>query len=492
MTLHIYNTMTRSKEEFQPIKSGQVSMYVCGPTVYGYIHIGNARPMMVFDVVRRYLETTGYEVNYIVNFTDVDDKLIRKAAEMNITVPEAADLFIEAFNADTDGLGIRRATMNPRVTEHMEEIIRFIADLEERGFAYESGGDVYFRTKKFAEYGKLSQQNLEELQFGIRIEVDARKEQPEDFVLWKGAKPGEIAWASPWGEGRPGWHIECSAMARKYLGDTLDIHGGGQDLQFPHHECEVAQSESLTGKPFANVWMHNGFINIDNEKMSKSLGNGWLVKDLRQTYNPDAIRYFILSSHYRNPLNFSEEALKQAEKSVERIANAVANVKHALQSALEASSDPVRSDANAEHDELLGLSLNLEPNEELQAKLAEILDQFDAKMQDDFNTADAITALFDWVSEANVYLQKGTATQSFSAADLQALLDAFDAMNEVLGLVSEQEQQLLDADVDRLIQERTDARNSKNWARADEIRDLLTEQGILLEDTPQGLRWRRK
>ncbi|WII37138.1 cysteine--tRNA ligase [Paenibacillus thiaminolyticus] len=472
MTLQIYNTMTRRKETFEPIHPDKVNMYVCGPTVYDYIHIGNARPQIVFDVVRRYLEQIGYEVNYVVNFTDVDDRLIRKSIELGEPVPVIAEKFIQAFYEDIDGIGVRRATHNPRVLDHIEEIIAFIANLVEEGYAYESGKDVYFRTNRFAEYGKLSHQNLEELQHGIRVEVDERKENPEDFVLWKAAKPGEISWPSPWGEGRPGWHIECSAMARKFLGDTLDIHGGGQDLQFPHHECEVAQSESLTGKPLANIWMHNGYIHINNEKMSKSLGNGVIVKELRARYKMEAIRYFILATHYRNPLNFSEEAMMQAEKSVGRIVNAVQNLRHLLKSAEDAAEQ--------------------EPGEALQQKLAGILDTFDAKMQDDFNTADAITAVFDWVNLANSTMQQGTRDER-QTANLQALLDAVEAMNNVLGLVPEQEEEdLLDEEIDRLIQERADARKAKNWARADEIRDMLTAEGIILEDTPQGIRWRRK
>ncbi|TVX84847.1 cysteine--tRNA ligase [Paenibacillus agilis] len=479
MTLNIFNTMTREKETFTPQKAGEVKMYVCGPTVYNYIHIGNARPAMVFDVVRRYLETIGYDVQYVMNFTDVDDRLITKSQELNVTVNEVADTFIEAYLEDCDALGIRRATINPRVTEHIQEIVEFISKLVETDFAYESGGDVYFRTKHFEDYGKLSHQKIDELQFGIRIEVDKRKENQEDFVLWKGAKPGEISWASPWGEGRPGWHIECSAMARRYLGDTLDIHGGGKDLTFPHHECEVAQSEAVTGKPLANVWMHNGYINMDNEKMSKSLGNGVLVKELVKVYKPSALRYFILSTHYRNPLNFSAEALQQAEKSVERLDNAVANVKHALQSL-----------GVSTQDEAGDVSSHGEPNEELQIKLANILETFDAKMQDDFNTADAITAMFEWSTEANVWVQQHAQANTLQVADLFALIDAFDAMNEVLGIVVEQEE-LLDAEIDQLIQDRIEARQSKNWARADEIRDLLTARGIVLEDTPQGVRWKR-
>lgn len=472
MTLRIYNTMTRCKETFVPVHPDKVNMYVCGPTVYDYIHIGNARPQIVFDVVRRYLEQIGYEVNYVVNFTDVDDRLIRKSIELGEPVPVVAERFIQAFYEDIDGLGVRRATHNPRVLDHIEEIITFIANLVEEGYAYESGKDVYFRTNRFKDYGKLSHQNLEELQHGIRVEVDERKENPEDFVLWKAAKPGEISWPSPWGEGRPGWHIECSAMARKFLGDTLDIHGGGQDLQFPHHECEVAQSESLTGKPLANIWMHNGYIHINNEKMSKSLGNGVIVKELRVRYKMEAIRYFILATHYRNPLNFSEEAMMQAGRSAGRIVNAVQNLRHLLKSAENTA--------------------NRGPDEALQQKLADILDTFDAKMQDDFNTADAVTAMFDWVNLANSTMQQGSQDER-QKANLQALLDAYEAMNNVLGLVPEQEEEdLLNGEIDRLIQERTDARQAKNWARADEIRDMLTARGIILEDTPQGIRWRRK
>lgn len=467
MALHIYNTLTRKKEEFVSQEPGKAKVYVCGPTVYGYIHIGNARPMIFFDVVRSYLENQKYDVNYVVNFTDVDDKLIRKAEEMSTTVPEVAETFIDAYYKDLDGLGIPRATSNPRVTENMTVIIDFIKELERRGYAYEQGGDVFYRTGKFEDYGKLSHQNIDELQFGIRINVDERKENPQDFVLWKAAKPGEIYWASPWGDGRPGWHIECSAMARDLLGDTLDIHGGGQDLQFPHHECEVAQSEAVTGKPLANYWMHNGFINISGEKMSKSLGNGVLVKDLRNMYKREAIRYFMLSSHYRNPLNFSEETMEQAEKSVERIANAVGNLNHRLQSVGNTGG---------------------EAGAELKAKLAEIRQLFHEKMQDDFNTPDAITAIFEWVNEVNALLKQPVV----SSADLIAAKDVFDEMNGVLRIYTEESNELPSDDIERLVAERTEARKNKNWARADEIRDLLDAQGIVIEDTPQGIRWRRK
>ncbi|MDO7908371.1 cysteine--tRNA ligase [Paenibacillus sp. JX-17] len=467
MALQIYNTMSRERENFIPLEPGKVKMYVCGPTVYDYIHIGNARPAIFFDIVRSYLEHIGYDVDYVVNFTDVDDKLIRKAEQLGVTVPEVADRFVDAYYEDIKGLGIPLATRNPRVTESMDLIIAFIKELEDKGYAYENGGDVFYRTHKFKDYGKLSKQNLQELQFGIRIGVDERKEHPEDFVLWKAAKPGEISWSSPWGEGRPGWHIECSAMAREYLGDTLDIHGGGQDLQFPHHECECAQSEALTGKPLSRYWMHNGYININNEKMSKSLGNGITVKDLREQYKREAIRYFMLSTHYRNPLNFNADTMAQAEKSIERIANAVTNVKHRLAAALEGDG-------------------TVTP--ELQQKLDALTGQFHDKMDDDFNTPDAITAMFEWVNEANLQLQRDV----IHTADLQALLDTFNGMNGVLRLYADNNEELLDEEVEALIVERAEARQAKNWARADEIRDLLAAKGILLEDTAQGMRWRRK
>ncbi|MFE9278988.1 cysteine--tRNA ligase [Paenibacillus glucanolyticus] len=468
MALQIYNTLTRMKETFVAQESGKVKIYVCGPTVYDYIHIGNARPMIFFDVVRAYFENQGNDVSYVVNFTDVDDKMIRKAEQTGTTVPEVADKFIQAYYEDLDGLGIPRATLNPRVTDNMENIIEFIQELVDRDFAYENGGDVFYRTRKFDDYGKLSQQNLDELQFGIRIEVDKRKENPEDFVLWKAAKPGEIYWSSPWGDGRPGWHIECSAMARRYLGDTLDIHGGGQDLQFPHHECEVAQSEALTGKPLANYWMHNGYIRINNEKMSKSLGNGVLVKELREEYTKEAVRYFMLSTHYRNPLNYSDEVMDQAQNSVERLANAAANIEHRLSTAIGSKDDEV--------------------SQEVAGKISAVLGEFHQKMQDDFNTPDAITAMFQWASEANQLLKEA----SIPAADLHEVLRAFNEMNGVLRIVNTGTGDLLDEEIEALIAERIEARKNKNWARADEIRDKLADEGIVLEDTAQGMRWRRK
>ena len=477
--IRIYNTMSREKEVFVPLTPGKVNMYVCGPTVYDYIHIGNARPVIFFDVVRRYLEAVGYDVNYIMNFTDVDDKLIRKSAETGSTVPEVADKYIAAFHEDIEALGVRKATVNPRVMHHIPQIIAFIQGLVERGYAYESGGDVYFRTLKFPEYGKLSHQNPEELQYGIRIEVGEKKENPQDFALWKAAKPGEIFWESPWGPGRPGWHIECSAMAREYAGDTLDIHGGGHDLQFPHHECEVAQSEALTGKPLARYWMHNGYINIDNEKMSKSLGNFVTVKDLLKRAKPAAVRYFMLSAHYRSPLNFSEETIRQAENSIERIVNCHVNLTHRLAA--------LGSRGAAEAERARATGSTGEP--ELDRRIAEIRERFHAKMSDDFNTPDAVTALFDLVSEANQVLKR----EVVSGAAIRVLLDEMQAIDRVLGLLPAADAaKLEDEEIERLIAERTEARRNRNWARADEIRDLLAERGIILEDTPQGVRWRRK
>ncbi|MFD0872454.1 MULTISPECIES: cysteine--tRNA ligase [Paenibacillus] len=464
MGLKIYNTLTRAKETFVPLSPGKVTMYVCGPTVYDYIHIGNARPLIVFDTVRRYLAYLGYDVQYVSNFTDVDDKLIRRAAETGSTVPEVADKFIEAFIEDAKALGVEEA-LHPRVTENIPEIISFISELVEQGFAYESGGDVYFRVHRFPEYGKVSHQNIEELQSGIRVEVDERKEDPKDFVLWKQAKPGEISWPSPWGDGRPGWHIECSAMARKYLGETIDIHGGGQDLQFPHHECEVAQSEALHGKPLANYWMHNGYLNINNEKMSKSLGNGLNVREILQTVRPQVIRFFMLATHYRHPLNYSEDTIRQAAAGLERIENCLANLDYRLKDASEGEVDETIAEA---------------------VKKAHA--DFVEKMNDDFNTADAITVMFDLVTETNRYLQK----EQVTLASLELVKQRFAEMNQILGIVQERQEELLDEEIEQLIQERTEARAAKNWSRADEIRDLLTEKGIILEDTPQGIRWRRK
>ncbi len=468
MTLKIYNTLSRKKEVFQPVTEGKVNMYVCGPTVYNYIHIGNARPFIFFDVVRRYLIQQGYDVTYVVNFTDVDDKLIRKAEETGSSVAEVADRFIRAYYEDAKMLGIRAADIHPRATEHVPEFIDFIRGLMDKGYAYAKDGDVFFRTKRFAAYGALSHQNLEELHYGIRVEVDERKEDARDFVLWKKAKPGEIHWPSPWGDGRPGWHIECSAMAIKYLGATLDIHGGGSDLAFPHHECELAQSEALSGQPFVKYWMHNGYINIDNEKMSKSLGNVVNVHEMLKTIPPETIRYFVLSAHYRNPLNFGEDAIRQAEGALERMENCLSNLKHRLNAGPDGQ-------ASEEEDAFLG-------------KLERIRADFHMKMQDDFNTPDAITAMFELVAEINLLLRK----PSLPAEPLHAALALFREMDGIMGILKNEDEALLDEEVERLIEERAEARKAKQWARADEIRDLLIKRGIQLEDTPQGMRWRRK
>ncbi|MEV2473333.1 cysteine--tRNA ligase [Paenibacillus larvae] len=465
MTLRMFNTMTREKEEFKPVVPGKVSMYVCGPTVYNYIHIGNGRPAIFFDVVHRYLTYLGYDVTYVVNFTDVDDKLIRKAEETGETVKELADRFIEAYLEDMEALGIRKADINPRVTENMDEIISFIRSLVDKGYAYENGGDVFYRTQKFADYGKLSHQNLDELQYGIRIEVDERKENPQDFVLWKAAKPGEVYWSSPWGNGRPGWHIECSALVHKYLGETIDIHGGGVDLTFPHHECEIAQTEALTCKPMAKYWLHNAFLNIDNEKMSKSLGNGVLVREILKRVKPQVLRLFMMMAHYRNQINFNSDGLEQAANGLERIMNSVTNLKHRLKIAQEGPAD-----------------------EQVKNRIQAIKAQFEAKMNDDFNTPDAITAVFELVSEANNTLQE----ERVNVSTLEMLLDQFKSFDTVLGILEPEETDLMDEEIEKLIAERTEARRAKNWARADEIRDILTEKGILLEDTPQGIRWRQK
>lgn len=473
MSLKLYNMMTRQKETFTPIQPNKVLMYVCGPTVYDYIHIGNARPLVFFDVVRRYLSSINYDVKYVVNFTDVDDKLIVKSEELGVSLYEVADQFVEAYFEDARGLRIQDADLHPRVTDNIDKIIAFISDLVQKGHAYEAEGDVYFRTKSFAQYGKLSQQNMEELQHGARVEINPRKENQADFVLWKKAKQGEPSWSSEWGEGRPGWHIECSTLVKTFLGTTIDIHGGGLDLQFPHHECEIAQSEALHDEPLANYWLHNGYIHMGNEndKMSKSLGNVILVRDLLQRAKPEAIRFLMLATHYRSPLNFTEESLAQSAQSVARIANCVINLRDRLQKELQSGSVAPPGEVES----------NL-------AKLDLIERNYHEKMKDDFNTADAITALFDLVAETNRYLQQ----EAIDVAYLQRIEELFERMNEVLGILPSQSDELLDEDIERLIAERNEARAQKNWARADEIRNMLDEQGIVLEDTPQGLRWRRK
>jgi cysteinyl-tRNA synthetase len=464
MAIKIYNTLTRQKEEFKPLEEGKVKMYVCGPTVYNYIHIGNGRPPIVFDTVRRYFGYRGYDVQYVSNFTDVDDKLIRTAKELGEDVPAISERFINAYFEDVAALGCQKADVHPRVMENMDIIIEFIQTLVEKGYAYESEGDVYYRTRKFDTYGKLSHQSIDELRIGARIEVGEKKQDALDFALWKAAKKDEISWDSPWGSGRPGWHIECSAMVRKYLGETIDIHAGGQDLAFPHHENEIAQSEALTGKPFANYWMHNGYINIDNEKMSKSLGNFVLVHDIIQKHDPQVLRFFMLSVHYRHPINYSEELLENMNASLDRLKTSYQNLKHRI-----SSSD--------------GLTEN---NQEWLQKINGIHDAFIQAMDDDFNTANAISVLFELSKQANYYLMEKNTDKEV----VQAFIDEFKDLFHVLGL-SLDEEALLDEEIEDLIQQRIQARKDRNFQLSDEIRDRLKNMNIILEDTPQGTRWKR-
>ncbi|MER2260599.1 MAG: cysteine--tRNA ligase [Psychrobacillus sp.] len=465
MTIQIFNSLKREKEPFVPIEEGKVKMYVCGPTVYNYIHIGNARPVIVYDTVRKYLQYRGYDVTFVSNFTDVDDKIIKAANELGEDVSELTDRFIKAYYADVEALGCTKADSHPRVTEHMDEIIDFIKVLVEKGYAYESQGDVYYRTRKFDGYGKLSHQSVDDLKVGARIERGEKKEDALDFALWKAAKPGEIFWESPWGQGRPGWHIECSVMAREILGDTIDIHAGGQDLTFPHHENEIAQSEARTGKTFARYWMHNGYINIDNEKMSKSLGNFVLVNDIRKQINPQVLRFFMLSVHYRNPINYSQELVEQAEAGLERIRTSYENVLHRLNTT---------ADLGDQHDIWLH-------------KIQEVKQQFETAMDDDFNTANGIAALFELSKLANTYLLE----KQTSEAVLKQFISILDVLTAVLGITLSKEEEVLDEEIDALIEERNQARKDRNFARADEIRDQLKEMNIILEDTAQGIRWKR-
>ncbi|MCY1571377.1 cysteine--tRNA ligase [Staphylococcus pettenkoferi] len=462
----LYNTLTRQKETFKPIEPGKVKMYVCGPTVYNYIHIGNARPAINYDVVRRYFEYRGYEVEYVSNFTDVDDKLIKRSHELNEPVPVIADRFIDAFYEDIGALNVKKATSNPRVMNHMDDIIKFIQQLVDEGYAYESDGDVYFRTRKFKDYGKLSHQSIDDLKVGARIESGEAKEDALDFTLWKEAKPGEISWDSPFGKGRPGWHIECSVMAYHELGATIDIHAGGTDLQFPHHENEIAQSEAHNHAPFANYWMHNGFININNEKMSKSLGNFVLVHDIIKEIDPDVLRFFMISVHYRSPINYDLELVDAARKGLERIRNSY--------QALEERAE---------------LTTNVEDQEHYLTEIDAILNNFETVMDDDFNTANAITAWYDLAKLANKYLLE----QTTSTRVIARLMEVNEIFSDVLGvpLKGKESEALLDADIEALIEEREEARKAKNFARADEIRDELKAQNIILEDTPQGVRYKR-
>lgn len=465
MAICVYNTLTRKKEKFVPLEEGKVKMYVCGPTVYNYIHIGNARPAIIFDVIRRYFEYRGYEVTYVSNFTDVDDKLIKAANELGEDVPTIAERFIKAYFEDIDALGVKRADYHPRVTETIPEIIEFISVLIEKGYAYEKEGDVYFRTRAFKDYGKLSDQSIEELKAGARIEVGQLKEDPLDFALWKKAKEGEIFWESPWGKGRPGWHIECSAMVKKYLGETIDIHAGGQDLTFPHHENEIAQSEAYTGKKMANYWLHNGYIKINNEKMSKSRGNFVLVHDILQQYPGEVIRFFMLQAHYRSPINFSDELLESSKQGLERLKTTVANLKHRFKECAD-----------------------LGTQKEVWLKKIEALkERFIAEMDDDFNTANAISVLFDLAKEANIYLRE----QHTSKEVLTAFIEQFEQSGAVLGLDFSPQEEMLDEEIEALIKKRDEARKKKDFATADRIRDELKQKGIILEDTPQGVRWKK-
>lgn len=462
----LYNTLTRKKEKFEPIEEGKVKMYVCGPTVYNYIHIGNARSTVAFDVVRRYLEYRGYDVQYVSNFTDVDDKLIRTANELGQTVPEIADRFIQAFYEDTGALNCKRGTANPRVMDHMDDIIAFINVLVEKGYAYESGGDVYYRTRRFDGYGKLSHQSLDDLKVGARIESGEQKENELDFTLWKTAKPGEIKWESPWGEGRPGWHIECSVMAQVHLGDTIDIHAGGTDLQFPHHENEIAQSEAHNDTTFANYWMHNGFVNINNEKMSKSLGNFILVHDIIKEIDPDVLRFFMVGAHYRSPINYDLELVQAAKRGLERIRNSYKALVERKAFAVQETS-----------------------SEQYTVEIDQILNDFERYMDDDFNTANAMTAWYDLNKLANKYLLENTT----SAQTIEHFEKVYQIFSDVLGvpLEGENEDTLLDEEIEKLIKERNEARQNKDFKRADEIRDMLKAQNIILEDTAQGVRFKR-
>ena len=458
--MKIFNTLTRQKDEFVPITAGEVKIYACGPTVYNYIHIGNARPLCVFDVLRRYLEWRGYKVNFVQNFTDIDDKLIKKANEEGITVPEVAARYIKEFWVDAKGLNVREATVHPKATENIDEIIRIISELVGKGFAYEAGGDVYFRAKRFDEYGKLSHQPLEDLEAGARIATDDIKEDPMDFCLWKGAKPGEPYWESPWGNGRPGWHIECSAMAGRYLGQTIDIHCGGLDLIFPHHENEIAQSECANGCEFAHYWMHNGFINVDNHKMSKSLGNFFTVRDVAERYGYEPIRYLMISSQYRGPINYSVDILEQGKNALERLYTCRDNIDFALKNAADGGDVPAF----------------------VEARRNEFIDA----MEDDLNTADALAAVFTLVREINTAIQGGA-----GKAALEAFANVFDELTGVLGLVYNRKTDNLDSEIEELIEKRTQARKAKDFKTADQIRDQLKEMGIILEDTPQGVKWTR-
>lgn len=465
--MRIYNTLTRRKEELKTITPGEVKIYACGPTVYNYIHIGNSRPLCVFDTLRRYLEYRGYKVNFVQNFTDIDDKIIKKAIEENSDYKTVSEKYIKEFWTDAKGLNFREATVHPKATENIDEIINIITTLVEKGYAYSvENGDVYFSPKKFSGYGKLSHQPLEELEAGARINIGELKREPMDFALWKGAKPGEPYWESPWGKGRPGWHIECSAMVHRFLGNTIDIHCGGQDLIFPHHENEIAQSECCNGVPFAHYWMHNGYINVDNVKMSKSLGNFFTVRDVAEKYGYEPIRYLMISSQYRSPINYSVDIIEQCKASLQRLYTCRNNLDFALENA----TDIVPENA-----------------EEIKKQLDSRREQFIEAMDDDLNTADGISAVFELVKDINVNV-----IDSKSAELIKYAIDLFDELTNVLGLVYNRDTGSLDEEIEKLIEARQNARKEKNWAEADRIRDELKAQGIVLEDTPQGVKWHRE
>lgn len=461
--MKIYNTLSRKKEEFVPIKEGQVSMYVCGPTVYNFFHIGNARPLVVFDTMRKYLEYRGYKVKYVQNFTDVDDKIINRAKEEGITAPEVSEKYIKEFFDDAGALNVRKADVHPKVSEHIPDIIRFVQTLIDKGYAYEADGDVYFSTRKFPEYGKLSGQNIDDLESGARIAIGEVKQDPLDFALWKARKEeSEIAWESPWGMGRPGWHIECSTMAKKHLGDTIDIHAGGQDLQFPHHENEIAQSECCNGVPFAHYWMHNAYITMDKEKMSKSKGNFFTVRDIRTRYDGEVIRFFLLSGQYRNPIDFSDTLMEQSKASLERMKNCKENLVYLMENGADGDMTEAEKQAFEGYDK------------HRQA--------FIDAMDDDINTADGISAVFELVTAINIAVADG-ATKAFAEKSLETLMEFCD----ILGLLQSKEDNAIDPEIQKLVDERQEARKAKNFARADEIRDQLAAQGITLKDTPQGV-----
>ena len=465
--MKVYNTLTRKKEELVPITPGEIKIYACGPTVYNYIHIGNARPLCIFDILRRYLEYRGYNVKFVQNFTDIDDKIIRRANEEHVDFSEISERYIKEFWTDADGLNVRHATINPKATENIDAIIQIISTLIEKGYAYEAQGDVYFSTEKFKDYGKLSHQPLEDLEAGARIMVGEVKREPMDFAVWKAAKPGEPAWDSPWGKGRPGWHIECSAMNWRYLGDTIDIHCGGQDLIFPHHENEIAQSECFTGKPFAHYWMHNGYINVDNVKMSKSLGNFFTVRDVAEKYGYEPIRYLLISAQYRSPINYSTDIIEQCIAALNRL--------YTCRDSLDVE---LKNAADAEHD----------GDKAIIDGFNKYREQFIAAMDDDLNTADAIASIFELVRDINTNVVGKTPSKAL----VEGAIAIFDELTGVLGLVYNRKTETLDSDVEALIEARTNARKEKNWAEADRIRDQLKEMGIVLEDTAQGVKWHRE